>query len=324
MRETLQRLSEAHVIRQDAVEVTGGEELHPLEPFELVFAQGGLHTGGRIGFRVGLEFAQAPGELGEARRGIEREVGFAGQRGCIDRMEVWLVGIHERREVAQDLPEPIRGDVQRPALGHVDEVVRSLRQLIEHVQRVVFQQLRQDGEQIEAFAVEVEAHRKREPAPRHLVEGAVPIPGLGGVNRVSDVVVDLDRPSLCNELAARLGPEPGPVDIGGAEAWFGKPRAGISRGLVRAAAFQAEEEAVARLGAEVGQSELRELSSGRLFGVQVTLDFDRPIGLGDCRERIAGRIERKFVFSVEGKRACHQPLVTVRGAERLEQKLDRP
>ena len=70
------------------MQAVAGEELHPAEAGELVVAQGGVHSGGRIHRLDAGEVLEFCGESGEVRRGFEAHAFEDGQPGGVERVEL--------------------------------------------------------------------------------------------------------------------------------------------------------------------------------------------------------------------------------------------
>ena len=70
----------------------------------------------------------------------------------------------------------------------------------------------------------------------------------------------------------RLGAEPGPVDVRRAQAGFWKPCSSLGCRPIVLPPFEAEQEPVAGLGAEVGETKLGELLSRGLFSVKIAFE----------------------------------------------------
>ena len=140
---------------------------------------------------------------------------------------------------------------------------------------------------------------------------------------MADVIVHLHGPPAGFQLAGSLRAEPGPVDIGRAQAGFGEPGRCGGRFSLVVPARETQEEAVAGLGPEMGEAELGEFLAGIFLSGQIALDFERSVRGIHHRNGVPAGVKRKVVFAIAGKGPRHQPLVAVGCAERLQEELDR-
>ena len=139
----------------------------------------------------------------------------------------------------------------------------------------------------------------------------------------ADVIRDGDLPTKGLELGARLGAEPWPVNVGGGEAGLGKPGVGLIRFSTGILARHAEEEAVGRVGGEVGESELGEGLDGIALGDGIALEDCFAVRRFDHVGPTAVMQEGEFMVAVADRGSGHEPEFALRGAEGLQEELDR-
>ena len=184
-------------------------------------------------------------------------------------------------------------------------------QLLELVNGVAIEKAREDGEEVEALAVEIDADGEFEPTAGSGFEGGLHFLVSEFMNVVAEVGIDLNSPSVFDEHLGGLGTKPRPIHRGCGEVGVGKPTA-FDRELGRLFFGEREEEAVGGVGGEVGERELGELFDGPKLGGFVALNW-----------RFGARFdEGKFVRAVADDRAGHEPGFALLHLECLQEKLD--
>ena len=256
MGEGLQGFAEAHVIGEDAVQAVAGEKLHPVKTGELIVAQGGMHARvGRNGLDAG-KVVELGGELCEVRRGFETKAFEPGERcgiQCVEARFFGKLGINQRSEMMQDAAHAADREFQGISIRQRCVDITEIRAVEGFLQKIAFQQLSEDRQQVVAFAADIEADREAEPAAVLRRERAVPVRGIGLENAVPDVVIDGDGPAGFFETADHFAAEPVPEMIDIDAAGIGKPA--VAGGCVFGfAGFKVEQEAPGGVGLERGEA----------------------------------------------------------------------
>jgi hypothetical protein len=226
-------------------------------------------------------------------------------------MERGGLGIGEGGEVMEDGAETASGDLEGSAVWKIDEVGFVVGEFVELVDGVAIEEGDEDGEEVEAFVVEIDADGESEPTTGGGFEGGFQFLVREFVNLVAEVGIDLDGPALFGEHFGGFGAEPGPIHRGGREVGIGKPAA-FDGEFGRLLFGEGEEEAVGGIGGEVGERELGEVFDGAELGGFVALG----------RGLSAGFDEGEFVWAVADDGAGDEPGVAVLHLESLEEELD--
>jgi len=170
--EGLEGFSEAHVIGEDAVEFVLGEEVHPFGAGFLVVAEFGFEALGRGEFfGGGFFFTESFAEVFEFGGGIDGE-GFGFKKsGGVDGVKGGRFGISEGGEVVEDGAETAGGDLKSATGWEIDEMGLVVIEGVELVDGVAIEKGSEDGEEVKAFVVDVDADGELEPTAGSGLEG---------------------------------------------------------------------------------------------------------------------------------------------------------
>ena len=171
----------------------------------------------------------------------------------------------------QDGAESSGWNLQSAAGGEIDEMGFVIVEILKLIERVAVEQAGQDGKKVEAFAIEIDAHRKGEPSAGGGFERGVEFFVVELMNVKAEVGIDFDRPAFCLEHGRGLGAEPRPVNGGGGEVGFRKPASlgGEFGGLFFG---EGKEETVSGICREIGEAELGEFFHRTKLGGLVSGD----------------------------------------------------
>lgn len=270
--EGLEGFAEAHVVGEDAGEAVGGEELHPGDALVLVGAELGVKAlwewgGGEFfeglegvaeGFEGGWEGVggEEVGVLGVELEGVEG-VEFEG----ISREAAW---VDEADELAHDGAEACGVEAEGVSVGEVVEEVALGGEFERFFDVAFFEEVGEDGEEVDALSVDVDACGEGEPVAGGGFDFEHPGVFVGDEEVVAHVGVVVEVPGGWDEefgLVAEGLPEVG--ELGGGEG--GEPEGGLGE---RGVALHGGEEEDAEFGVVEGglEAELVHFFLGAPFG----------------------------------------------------------